>query len=68
MIGMLYTAAAVGAFLSPPLAGWIIDHFGYTAAVIYGATGATIGMLIVVPILWSSTHQPLPIDPVASST
>lgn len=67
MIGTLYTAAGAGAFISPPLAGWIIDEFGYTAAVTYGATGATIGMFILLPILRSGTYRSLSIDPVAST-
>ncbi|MGZ0220622.1 MAG: MFS transporter, partial [Acidimicrobiales bacterium] len=67
MIGTLYTGAAVGAFFSPPLAGWLIDHSGYTAAVTYGAAGATIGVFILLPILKTSTHRSASIDPVPSA-
>lgn len=67
MIGTLYTGAAVGAFFSPPLAGWLIDNSGYTAAVTYGAAGATIGVFVLLPILKTSTHRSVWIDPVASA-
>jgi MFS family permease len=67
VLGTLYTAAGLGAFVSPPLAGWIVDQSSYTPAVIYAASCATAGFVTLLLILRVGTHRPVSMEPVPSS-
>lgn len=53
LLGALYTAAGVGGFLGPPLAGAIIDRVGYPAALI---------VAFIVSLLGAATFFLLPGD------
>jgi len=68
ILGTLYTAAGLGAFVSPPLAGWIIDQSGYSAAALYASLAATAGFVVLLMILTDPTHRPTSIEPVPSTS
>ena len=68
ILGTLYTAAGMGAFVSPPLAGWIIDQSGYDAAATYAGVCATGGFAVLLLLLGDHTHRPTSIEPVPSTS
>jgi MFS family permease len=54
-VGALYTSAAVGSLLGPPLAGFLVDRTGsYTVAI--GAALA-LGIASIVPVIWLPTSR-----------
>ena len=50
-LGALYTAAAIGGLLGPPLAGEVIDRVSYNAAIVLAMvlTGAATAVLLALP-------------------
>ena len=47
LLGTLYSAAGIGSLGGPPLAGWIIDASGYTAAILFATAAALIGWALL---------------------
>lgn len=43
ILGAWYSAAAFGSLGGPPVAGWIIDTFGYSAAIVFAGVAALLG-------------------------
>ena len=46
-LGTWYSAAAFGSFGGPPIAGWLIDSFGYSTAIVFCAAAATVGWVLL---------------------
>ncbi len=51
IIGTLYTAAGIGSFAGPPLAGLLIDSYGYTTTIVVAALFNTTAVCILVPLI-----------------
>ncbi|MGI9607796.1 MAG: MFS transporter [Acidimicrobiales bacterium] len=47
VIGTLYTAAGVGGFAGPPIAGWLIDRWGDGAGILVALAGTLIGTVVL---------------------
>ena len=45
VLGTWYSAAAFGSFGGPPIAGWLVDSWGYWAAIVFTAVGPLVGWL-----------------------
>ena len=58
ILGALYTAAAIGGLIGPPLAGEIIDRASYGAAIVVAMVlaGAAAGVLFLLSPRHTSTH------------
>ncbi len=50
VLGALYTAAGIGGLVGPPLAGELIDRWGYGPALIMAFGFAFLGFLILLPL------------------
>ncbi len=49
LLGTMYTAAAIGSLAGPPLAGALIDRWGYRVAISFAVIVSTVAVLILAP-------------------
>jgi MFS family permease len=58
ILGALYTAAAIGGLIGPPVAGVVIDGVSYAAAIVVAMamTAAAAGVLFLLSPRHSSAH------------
>ena len=58
ILGALYTAAAIGGLIGPPVAGEVIDRVSYGAAILLAMvlTAAAAGVLFMLSPRHTSTH------------
>ncbi|HEC08385.1 MAG TPA: MFS transporter, partial [Acidimicrobiales bacterium] len=47
LLGTMYTAAAIGSLAGPPLAGALIDNWGYRTAISFAVTVSAVAVLIL---------------------
>ena len=50
VLGAIYTAAGVGGFIGPPVAGELVDRFGYPPTLISAVAVALVGFAILLPL------------------
>ncbi len=50
VLGALYTSSGVGGLAGPPAAGWLIDHFGYTWAILFALVLASLAVVALPPL------------------
>jgi MFS family permease len=55
VLGALYTAAGVGGLIGPPVAGELIDRFGYSPMLVVALCFAATGFVILLPLRPDST-------------
>jgi len=72
VIGLLLAGLSVGTLLTPPVAAWILIHYGWRAAFV--ATGAA-GLLLLPPWLWlhrgrraKPTEPGVPVEPAGEAS
>ncbi len=51
IIGTLYTSAGIGSLAGPPLAGLLIDNYGYSTSIVVAALFNATGVAIIVPLI-----------------
>jgi MFS family permease len=58
VLGAIYTAAGIGGFIGPPVAGELLDRFGYSPTLITAFGAAMLGFVVLLLLRADSNEAP----------